>query len=168
MNARASGPPDGVSLREVTEKDLPAFFEHQLDPEAVRMSAFPPRDRDAFVAHWTRILGDESIVKKTVLVDGRVAGNVVSFEAEGEVGYWLGRDFWGKGVAREALSRFLAVEGTRRLRARVATGNVASIRVLEKCGFTLSGTEVERLNARGEEVEMLHLVLRAGAEAARL
>ncbi len=44
------------------------------------------------MAHWAKILADESVTKKTVLFDGRVAGNVVSFENSGEreVGYWMG------------------------------------------------------------------------------
>ena len=41
-----------VSLRPVTQEDLPLFFEHQMDAEATRMAAFPSRDRDAFMAHW--------------------------------------------------------------------------------------------------------------------
>ena len=46
------------------------------------------------MAHWTKILADETVIKKTVLFDGRVAGNVVSFEqeCEREVGYWIGRE----------------------------------------------------------------------------
>lgn len=162
MTARASGTSTGdVSLRDVTEGDLPVFFEHQLDPEATRMAAFPARDRSAFMAHWTRILGDETIVKKTVLVDGHVAGSVVGFEQEGkpEIGYWLGKEFWGRGVATEALSTFLGLVRTRPLYARVAKHNVASIRVLEKCGFEVSGEDRETSEVPGEEVEGLILKL---------
>jgi RimJ/RimL family protein N-acetyltransferase len=103
------------------------------------MAAFPPRDRDAFMAHWTTILRDASGVR-TVLLDGEVAGNVVAFDYEGhrEVGYWIGRAFWGKGVATSALRAFLAEVNERPIYAGVAEGNVASIRVLEKCGFTIS------------------------------
>ena len=84
-----------VRLRDVTEADLPIFFEHQRDPDANQMAAFPARDRTAFMAHWTRILGDATIIKKTIVVDGQVAGTVVSFEQNRErlVGYWLGRHF---------------------------------------------------------------------------
>ena len=134
-------PPAGeVRLRGVTEDDLPVFFEHQRDPEANRMAAFPPRDRDAFMAHWTTILREASVVLRTVLLDGEVAGNVVVFDYEGrrEVGYWIGRAFWGKGVATSALRAFLAEVTERPIYAGVAEANVASIRVLEKCGFTTS------------------------------
>ncbi len=151
-------------MRDVTRGDLPAFFEHQMDPEAARMAALASRGREAFMAHWTGILGDACIIKRTVLVDGRVAGNVVSFEQDGEreVGYWLGSEFWGRGVATEALSRFLGLERGRPLHARVAKGNAASIRVLEKCGFEVSGEEVEHSGtAGGGGVGMLVLILRA-------
>jgi RimJ/RimL family protein N-acetyltransferase len=68
-------------------------------------------------------------------------GNVVSWEHDGErdIGYWVGREHWGKGVATSALSAFLHELETRPLRAHVAHHNVGSIRVLEKCGFTRSG-----------------------------
>ena len=102
------------------------------------MAAFQSRDHDAFMTHWKdRILGDPTVASRTVVLDGRVAGNVVSFERFGlrEVGFWIGREFWGKGVATRGLSEFLSQVGTRPLYARVATRNVASIRVLEKCGF---------------------------------
>lgn len=136
-----------IHLRDVTEGDLPAFFEHQLDPDANHMAAFPARDRDAFTAHWTKIMADETVTIKTILLDGHVAGNVVSWEQSGErlVGYWIGKKYWGKGVATEALSAFLLHVKARPLRARVAKHNIASIRVLEKCGFTFSGEEVEEL-----------------------
>jgi RimJ/RimL family protein N-acetyltransferase len=139
--AAPTPPPTGeVRLRGVTEDDLPIFFEHQRDPEANRMAAFPPRDRDAFMAHWTTILRDAKVVVRTVLLDDEVAGNVVVFDYEGrrEVGYWIGRAFWGKGVATSALRAFLAEVTERPIYAGVAEANVASIRVLEKCGFTIS------------------------------
>ena len=148
MAGRASNPLTGdVILRDVSESDLPVFFEQQLDPEATRMAAFPARDRKAFMAHWTRILADETVITKTVLFDGQVAGNVVTFvhSGEREVGYWIGKEYWGKGVATQALSMFLDQIETRPLFAHVARHNIASIRVLQKCGFRISGEETEEL-----------------------
>jgi hypothetical protein len=75
-----------VTLREVTKEDLPTFFEHQLDAEATRMAAFPSRDRDAFMAHWARIMSketNETGILNTILADDTVAGNVVYWEAAG-------------------------------------------------------------------------------------
>jgi RimJ/RimL family protein N-acetyltransferase len=136
-----------VVLREVTEEDLPIFFEHQRDPEANRMAAFPARDPDAFTAHWAKILADERNITRAVIADGKVAGNIGSWEQSGQrlVGYWIGREFWGRGVATLALSAFLSEVATRPLYAHVVTTNVASIRVLEKCGFTISAEDTASL-----------------------
>ena len=152
-----------VLLRDVTEDDLPIFFEQQLDPDATRMAAFPARDREAFMAHWTKILGDETVILKTILFDGHVAGNVVSWEQSGEreIGYWLGKAYWGRGIATKALSEFLRLLKTRPLYAHVAKHNRASLRVLEKCGFTISGEDKVSSNAPGEEIEEFILKLSA-------
>jgi len=85
-----------VILRSVTQDDLPIFFEQQLDPEATMMAAFPSREKDAFMAHWAKILADNSNIIKTILFDGHVAGNIVSFEMVRErgIGYWPGKEFW--------------------------------------------------------------------------
>lgn len=132
-----------VRLRPVVTGDVATFYEHQSDPEATRMAAFPARDRASFDARWARILADEGIVKRSIVVDGTVAGNVVCFDVLGErhVGYWLGREHWGREVATRALSSFLAEVDARPLYASVATCNDASRRVLEKCGFTLVPAE---------------------------
>lgn len=122
----------------MTEKDLPIFFEHQRDPVATRMAAFAPRERDAFMTHGGSILRDANGVVRTIELDDVVAGNVVLFGFEGrrEVGYWIGREFWGRGVATRALSAFLQEVEERPIYAGVAETNVASIRVLHTCGFT--------------------------------
>ena len=130
-------------LREVVDSDLDAFFEHQREPEANRIAAFPARDREAFDAHWRRLLADDSLTKKTIVYEGEVAGNVGCWEQEGRrlVGYWIGREFWGKGLATRALQELTGEVTQRPLHAWVATSNVASIRVLEKCGFVRVGSQ---------------------------
>ena len=136
-----------IRLRDVTESDLPVFYEQQLDPEATAMAAFPARDRAPFMAHWAKIMADKSVILKTILFEGQVAGNIVCWEQDGEreVGYWVGKDFWGKGIATKALAEFLIQVKTRPLVAHVAKHNVASRRVLEKCGFTLTREEIEEV-----------------------
>ncbi|MDQ3549412.1 MAG: GNAT family N-acetyltransferase [Chloroflexota bacterium] len=138
---------NGVTLRDVVADDIPVFFEHQLDVEACEMAGFPARSWDAFTSHWARILDDREIVARAVIADGRVAGNVVSFVQDGEreVGYWLGRDDWGRGVATLALSMFLTDEQRRPLYAHVAVQNLASRRVLQKCGFVLTAEDSDDL-----------------------
>ena len=127
-----------MALREVRLEDLPIFYEHQRDAEANRMAAFPPRDWQAFVEHWRdKVLGDTSARKRTIVFGDHVAGNILSWQHEGRrlIGYWLGREYWNRGLATAALAEFLTEEKTRPLFAYVAVGNFASIRVLEKCGF---------------------------------
>jgi len=146
---------DQILLRDVEPNDLPIFFGQQLDPAANEMAAFPARDKDAFMAHWAKIMNDESVILKTILFEGQVAGNVLSFviSEEREVGYWLGREYWGKGIATQALSLFLMGVTVRPLYAHVAKHNIASRRVLEKCGFVISGEDEDFINAHGQQVE---------------
>jgi RimJ/RimL family protein N-acetyltransferase len=165
MDRRAASPSTSDAiLRNVIESDLPIFFGQQLDSDANHMAAF--------TAHWTRILGDETITIKTILFDGQVAGYVLSYEDEEfgkpEVSYWIGRQYWGKGVATRALSEFLSHIKVRPLYARAVKDNIASLRVLEKCGFMICGEGKGFSNARGEEVEEFMLILRAnGRDEAR-
>src|SRR5678816_4176505 len=115
-----------VQLRDVIEADLPTLFEHQRDPEAVRMAAFASRDQEAFDAHWKRLFTDATVVKKVILYDGVLAGSVMSFERGGArlVGYWIGKEYWGQGIATRALATFLSHDERRRpLQARVAKHN---------------------------------------------
>jgi RimJ/RimL family protein N-acetyltransferase len=146
-----------IQLRKVEADDLPLFFEHQRDPIAVAMVAFRSRDRDAFDQHWAKLLADETLLKKTIVVDGQIAGNIGSWTSEGkrEVGYWIDRAFWGRGVATDALSAFLRLEPTRPLYAGVAKHNVASIRVLQKCGFTLRRSA----DAASNDADASHVLL---------
>jgi len=132
-----------VMLRDVIESDLPIFLAHQLDPQATAMAAFPARESEAHFAHWAKIMADGTNILRTILADGQVAGNIVSWDASGqrEVGYWLGREFWGRGIATRALELFLMEVATRPLYAHVVRHNRASRRVLEKCGFTVIGAD---------------------------
>ena len=80
-----------IRLREGDADDLPIFFEHQRDPDANHMAAFTSKDptnRDAFMAHWARIIDDEAIVIQTILCNEQVAGHVppLSTRRRGEAG----------------------------------------------------------------------------------
>ena len=155
-----------IILRDVEDGDLDAFFEHWADDEALRMAAFTPadaRDRAAFDARWARILSDSTCLARTIEVDGVPAGSISSWDngGEREVTYWIGRRHWGKGIATRALAAFLELERTRPLYAAAAADNVASLRVLEKCGFRRIGEGRGFSNARGEEVAEVTLRLDA-------
>jgi RimJ/RimL family protein N-acetyltransferase len=111
-------------------------------------------DRDAFERRWSR-RADETVIARVIVVDGEVAGSISSWgdPDEREVTYWIGRSYWGKGIATGALDAFLAVDPSRPLHARVASDNVVSRRVLEKCGFRLVATERGFAEARSSEIE---------------
>jgi RimJ/RimL family protein N-acetyltransferase len=151
-------------LREVRDEDLAVLFEQWADPAAMQMAAFTVpdhMDRDAFERRWSRLRADDSLITRAILVDGEVVGTIGSWGVPGEreVTYWIGRSYWGKGIATGALNAFLAVERTRALHAHVAYDNVASRRVLEKCGFRVVGTGRGFARARSSEIEELALQL---------
>jgi RimJ/RimL family protein N-acetyltransferase len=127
-----------VHLRRVEDPDIDVFFDHQADPSAAEMAAFPSRDKEKFAAHWAKIRADGTTVVRAIVADGVVAGNIGSWQQDGQrlLGYWIGREQWGRGIATQALARFLIEdEPTRPVYAHVAVHNAGSIRVLEKAGF---------------------------------
>ena len=102
MDNKKTGTQDPIKndlqLREVRKSDLPIFFEQQQDPSAVYMAAFTakdPADRQAFEAHWDKIMSDEGITIRTILFEGQEAGHILSHAGFGEleVRYWLGKEF---------------------------------------------------------------------------
>ncbi|MFE6775955.1 GNAT family N-acetyltransferase [Streptomyces sp. NPDC057702] len=132
-----------VGLRDVERADLEVFFAFEQDQEAARRAHFPSRERERFMTHWeNRVLSDPTTFTQTVLADGEVAGNIVSWEDEGRhlVGYWFGRPFWGRGLGTRALARYLDLVPHRPLYADPFASNVASVRLLERCGFRLVPT----------------------------
>jgi len=157
-----------VQLRDVVESDLPILFEQQLDPDANYMAAFTardPTDRDAFMAHWARILNDKTTTNQTILFNGQVAGSVACYKdeefGEMEITYWIGKEYWDKGIATRALSKLLDHVAVRPLFGRAAKDNVASLRVMQKCGFIICGDGKGFAYARGKEIEEYILKLEA-------
>lgn len=151
-------------MRPVIAEDLPIFFHHQLDTEANRMAAFTsrdPNDREAFDAHWKKIISDPAVILRTIVVDGRVVGHIARYDRDGrpEVTYWIGREHWGRGIATAALVVFLREIAVRPLFATAAADNVASIRVLEKCGFVVCGGAKSLARARGKQMDEVFFTL---------
>jgi RimJ/RimL family protein N-acetyltransferase len=146
-----------VRLRPVEDDDLPIFLAHQDDPVAAAMAAFPTRAPDAFYAHWAEIRAHPTNVTRTIVADGEVAGDIVSWLANGgrEVGYWVGRSWWGRGVATAALRLLLAEIQDRPVTAHVAVDNIGSRRVLGHCGF-------EPVGEAGADDGVLETIMRLG------
>ena len=151
-----------VILREAVDSDLPIFYEHQLDRESVQMAAFPSRDYDAFMTHWAKIRREPSNIIRTIVCDEQVAGIIGSWMGDGRrfVSYWIGREFWGRGIATAALATLVAEIKERPLHAFVARHNVGSIRVLEKCKFVSSPDHDPNIASEDGVHEVLYVLAR--------
>ncbi len=125
------------------------------------MAAVYPRNAEAFHAHWAKILCDPDVVARAIIADDALVGTISCFKMDGQdgVGYWIAKELWGRGIATQALTLLLKQVSTRPLCARVATHNVGSIRVLERCGFKRTGyeqsAETERYVACEEAIMLL-------------
>lgn len=148
----------GIKLRQTNPKDLETLFEFQLDKEANYLAAFTsenPTDKEAYFEKWTKLLLNEKINAKTIFLGIEIVGIIAKFEMNGnaEVTYWIGKKFWGRGIATTALKKFLEIEKARPIYGRIAFNNFGSKRVLEHCGFSKIGTEKGFANARSKVIE---------------
>jgi RimJ/RimL family protein N-acetyltransferase len=147
-----------VALRPIADSDLDALFEQMRDPESVRMAAFTadnPDDRTAFDVHMAKVRTLPETITRAITVDGRLVGSIASFVVDGdtEVTYWIDRAFWGQGIAGRALTLLLESVRARPVFARAASDNVRSLKVLQRAGFVIIGTEISFANARNKEIE---------------
>jgi RimJ/RimL family protein N-acetyltransferase len=154
-----------VALRPIDDSDLDDLFDQMRDPESVWMAAFTakdPNDREAFDAHMSKVRTSPDGTMRAVIRGGRLVGSIASFVREGdtEVTYWIDRSVWGQGVASQALAIFLDTVTVRPVYARAASDNVGSLRVLQRAGVAIIGTEISYANARSTEIE--ETVLRLG------
>ncbi len=131
-----------VLLRPVTPADLDTLYEFQLDPESNRMAAVVPRTREVFLARWQETLNDPAAMGRAIVADAVLVGSIGCFPQDmpwGEkayaVGYGVGREYWGRGIATRALALLLGEVTMRPMYARAARENLGSLRVLERCGF---------------------------------
>ena len=115
-----------------------------MDSDSKRMAVANPRDLESFNEHWAKILGDQIVIAKVILVEGVVVGSISCFKMEGQdaIGYWIGKDFLGKGIATRSLDVLLHNVPTRPLNAWVPASNIASNMVLERCGFVKTGSRM--------------------------
>lgn len=153
-----------ISLREVRDSDLSTFWEHLSDPTAQQVAAVTRKyhyDRGLFDSHWARIRSNPENLIRTVLADGEVVGHASVYGPpdEREVTYWIARAHWGRGIATAALTALLELDGTRPLYAHAAADNAGSIRVLEKCGFVITGHDRGFALARDGEIDEVLLTL---------
>lgn len=163
QKAKGDGPATSgpVRVRNVTPDDLPRMYEMQLDPESNRLAVTIPRTAEVFDAHWADALRDPSVTAKAILLGEALVGYVACFPRDGRanVGYWISREHWDKGIASRALGLLLLEVVERPVYALVATSNGASLRVLQKCGFVVERVQVSPASDRYPECEEAVLVL---------
>ncbi|MFQ4148227.1 GNAT family N-acetyltransferase [Arthrobacter sp. LAPM80] len=151
--SRARTDSSGLSFRRFTPADIPAVHEYCSDPEVVRWSTWGPNtlvQTTAFVEDAARPLpqADLSAFTLAAVLNGTAIGSVSIWTTDphdrnGELGYTLHRAHWGRGYATEAVSQLLGLGfgplGLERITATCHPGNIGSIRVLQKSGFTQEG-----------------------------
>ncbi len=144
-----------LRLRDFTAGDWPAVLAYQREPLYLRYYAWEDRTADEVRAFVQMFIDQQAQQPRhrfqlavTLLATGELIGNAGIRQAtagshEAEIGYELAPAHWGHGYATEAvreLIRFGWEElGVHRIYAHAVADNVASARVLEKCGLTLEG-----------------------------
>lgn len=158
----SSKPLPVITLRNVTRDDLQTLFDQQLDEDANQMAVVYPRNAVAFQEHWEKALTNPATTSKVIVVDNIVVGRISCYpiDQEHHIGYWIAKEHWGKGIATRALQLLLIEVPIRPLFARAARSNVASIRVLERCGFALTGYQITPADDRFPECEEAMFELR--------
>ena len=112
-----------------------------------------PSDRAVFDHHWNQILNDSNVLVRTIEHEGEVAGSILVFDGDKpEINFWTSTKFWGKGITTSAVDAFLQEYTKRPLTAHVVQDNLGSIKVLERRGFKIIGTEQIFSNARAQVV----------------
>lgn len=151
-----------LRLRPIAPADLPTLCAFQQDPESCTLAGVKARDTDSYLAHWQTVLADQQVVPRAILADDTLVGSINKFQRDGEdfVGYWIAREHWGRGIASRALELLLQEVTTRPLRAQVVSHNPASLRVLERCGFVVTGRKHEDETDRYTAGEVISLILR--------
>jgi RimJ/RimL family protein N-acetyltransferase len=152
-----------TTLRPLVDADFLAIFEMQRDPESARMAAFGTKDPDmsSLAARWRSVAVEGSTTQQAIIHANAVVGYVATFPYDGklQVTYWVARAHWGSGIASAALAELLRRVSTRPLYASAAKDNLGSLRVLEKCGFEVCGSERAFASARGEDIDEVFLRL---------
>ncbi len=156
-----------LAVRRLEAQDAPALARLIDDPDIARMTTRIPHpygleDAESFIG---RVREGGAKVFAIQPHDGPLAG-VIGFqsdEATPEMGYWLGRPYWGRGYATEAgrgLVNWAQQRwGKRALRSGHFQDNPASGRVLDKLGFLYTGEVLKRPSlARGEPVDTRMMV----------
>ncbi len=167
MNAPRPSPSANVLLREIEPQDLRTLYEFENAPAWCAMAMIKPRSKSEFDEIWNKIIADDAAgisknVQKAILADGQLCGTI-GCRMVGEchdVGFGLGQQFWGRGIASRALALLLDLVPTRPVYATAATTNAGSIRVLTKSGFEIVEQRASEETRRYLACDEYRLILR--------
>ncbi len=166
-----------LSLRLISATDVDDLFAIFSDPEVMRYWSTPPlADREAadkLLAEIHEGFEHESMLKWgiAVLENDKLIGTTTLYNLDFsnrrcELGYALGRAYWGQGYMQEALDATLGFAfdtlDMRRIEADVDPRNIASVRALERMGFQREGFLRERWQVDGEIQDALFYGLLRG------
>lgn len=156
-----------LELRKFEQKDEALLVSYLNDDAQIHfLSARIPQPYTNESAHWWVTVGSNIGVVYAIVKDGVFVGSISAIPGEfekqrnAEVGYWVARPYWGKGIASEALQKFtqLIFESTNiiRLYASVFEGNLASAKTLQKCGYKLEAVLEKAIYKNGSIFNELH------------
>jgi len=156
-----------ISLRRTTTADVPMLHTFELDEASNQLAGTKPRDLETFKARWNQILADHDgkltgVTPRVILADGVFVGaiNIAPHDGADSIGYWIAREYWGRGFASRAVALMLGELSRRPLIATTAGHNHPSIRVLEKNGFEVVSRRMTAETARTIPRETVTLMLR--------
>ena len=165
-----------VTLRPILATDAKAIARMGNNPKIAGFmrDVFPhPYRLENAVAFVNNVKDQHPTKVFAILADGEHVGCCGIFPKEdvarmnAEVGYWIGEEHWGKGIATQAVKLIAAYGfdtlGMNRIYASVFSPNKASARVLEKAGFTYEGNHLKAVYKNGEYLdELFYSLLRKG------
>lgn len=135
---------DRLVLRRASLDDVPAMHAIMGNPVAMRFWSTPPHDALDDTRRWIESMIDDDPAERDdfiMTVDGRLIGKLGAWRLP-EIGFLLDPAEWGRGYASEALAAYIERRrrlGSTELTADVDPRNGASIKLLERAGFTESG-----------------------------
>ena len=151
-----------LKYREISYTDAARITHLAGDWDVARMTARIPYPYSLTQAHaWIGSIGGDEFVRAVELGTELIGavGYVRSDTGSAEIGYWIGRPWWGNGYASEAAEALVeycfAHEGFERLTCCHFTDNFPSQRIIKKLGFRLVGPHASWCEARGGETPIL-------------
>jgi RimJ/RimL family protein N-acetyltransferase len=161
------------SLRPWNINDLDSLVKHANNPNIAKFmtDGFPhPYTKEKGISFIEMATKDKPIHIFAIDVDGKAVGGIGIhpqqdiMKKNAELGYWLGEEYWGKGIVSNAIKQVVDFAFTNyeinRVFARPFGTNIPSQKVLEKCGFKLEACLEKIIYKNGEYLDELIYAIR--------